>query len=119
MTAHARRTDPSTSHAAARSVGKVAELQERILGLFEHFGPMDDRELVRRFDTYASALATPQNIRSRRAELVQQGRVRDSGKRERGPSGRMFVVWERTEGLRGSGGCAKLRGVRVAKNHPG
>lgn len=98
--AHARRSDPDTSKVAAKSVGLVAELQLEIVWILGQFGSMSDPTLAAHYWDYGSNLprrATPQNIRSRRAELVKAGLVCDTGKREIGPSGRPFVVWGLTK----------------------
>lgn len=101
MFAHARTTDPQTSHMAAASVGKVQELQDRLVDMFGA-GPMTDLHLVRVYNLLSDTTpsyppATPQNLRSRRAELVKQGKVHDTKQREIGPSGRKFVVWGLTK----------------------
>lgn len=93
--AHARRTDPDTSHAAAASV-KVRQSQERILALLRRTGPVTDSELIDAA-TYEPWLMSPSGIRSRRAELVDAGLVEDSGQRVRLPSGRLSIVWAATD----------------------
>lgn len=92
--AHARRTDPETSHAAAKSVGSVeiTELQRWIFDALEE--PMSDEQLW-------NALAgrgrlTPSGVRTRRSELVEQGFVCDSGRRTSTTSGRQSIVWQRS-----------------------
>jgi hypothetical protein len=93
--AHARKTDPTTSHEAAASVGNITNTQKVILHLLQK--PMTDVELIESF--YKSVnrslvWASESGIRSRRSELVQAGLVADSGTREKLPSGRNAIVWQ-------------------------
>lgn len=94
--ANARKTDPGTSHEAARSVDNITATQEFILRILKN--PMTDYELV---DLYQNSTlesvprASESGIRSRRAELVGRGIVRDSGARQVLPSGRRAIVWVR------------------------
>jgi hypothetical protein len=92
--AKARKTDPSTSHEAAASVVNITDTQKVILHLLKK--PMTDLELVQTF--YKSVnrnvlWASESGIRSRRSELVQRGKVVDTGAREKLPSGRNAIVW--------------------------
>lgn len=96
----ARSTDPATSHAAARSIrpGFLRDSQDAIVKLFRELGPMDDSLLV---DRYQEAVLeglrpnqSPSGIRTRRAELVDAGVVRDTGRTVRLESGRQATVWE-------------------------
>lgn len=97
---HTRTLDPSTSHAAARSVNFVSKTKQAILEILEI--PCTDVELVDRYyakaETGAAPNASPSGIRSRRAELVDEGRVVDSGFRVKLPSGRSAIVWKLAEG---------------------
>ena len=96
-TARARITDPTTSHSAAASVEGITETQAVILRLLEV--PGTDTDLVNRYhqawfterDTVPRA--SDSGIRSRRAELVALGLVKDSGERALTPSGRQAIVW--------------------------
>lgn len=88
--AHARRTDPSTSHAAADSVDRIRESQALILGILRAFGPMTDTEIAERI---RPGVMSPSGCRTRRSELVTKGKVVDSGERKRLDSGRMSIVW--------------------------
>jgi len=93
--AKARRTDPATSHEAAESVKEVTETQEFILKALRK--PRNDSQLIEAYRAYKTApRASESGIRSRRAELVDSGRVTDSGDRVKMPSGRWSIVWERT-----------------------
>lgn len=92
---HARTTDPRTSHEAAASVSNVTETQQNIYTLLVF--PMTDDELVDAYDRMAGSngwkLASPSGIRSRRAELVDLGLVKDTGERRKSWSGRQAIVW--------------------------
>lgn len=63
-----------------------------VLNLLREFGALSDYSLVhaakaRHFDV------TPSSVRSRRAELVREGIVRDSGSTESTGRGRTAKVW--------------------------
>lgn len=87
----ARRTDPETSHAAARSVRNVTAKQVAVLRRLAD-EPSTDEDLVDRVDGQ-----TPSGIRTRRSELVRAGLVVDSGVRAELRSGRLGIVWTVTE----------------------
>jgi hypothetical protein len=91
----ARLTDPETSHEAAESVRDVSETQQRILDLLTN-KPQTDFQLVENYRRWNFGWFSESGIRSRRAELVSMGKVQDSGNREKLPSGRNAIVWERT-----------------------
>jgi len=94
--AHARRSDPETSHEAASSISpnQLRESQKEVWSLFRRYGPMTDRDLVDRAEP-AGVVQSPSGLRSRRAELVTMGKLRDSGKRTTyGTSARRHIVWE-------------------------
>lgn len=91
---NARRTDPQTSHDAARSVENVTETQAFIMKALTR--PATDVELVDRYRNMKRApRASESGIRSRRAELVDKGLIIDSGLRVVLPSGRRAIVWKR------------------------
>jgi hypothetical protein len=79
--AHARRTDPSTSHAAARSVGNLTKKQLAVHALLRKNGSMTDEQLVRTYReavdkkiTFNGVLLPEQSdsgIRTRRSELAK------------------------------------------------
>jgi hypothetical protein len=96
---HARTADPQTSHEAAKSVSKLREMYETMLIAFETLGPMNDEQLIKLWRVGVNELgwraASESGIRSRRSELVAQGKLRDSGNRQKMSSGRMSIVWER------------------------
>lgn len=93
--AHARTTDPSTSHEAAESItsDRISEVQKRIINVFDELGPMADESLVACYDPYDRHPATDASIRSRRAELVRLGKVVASGEFGTTPRGRRCIIW--------------------------
>ena len=96
---NARISDPETSHEAAKSVSKLKEMYDTMLIAFESLGPMNDEQLIKLWRVGVNELgwrsASESGIRSRRSELVAQGKIVDSGKRVKMQSGRMSIVWER------------------------
>ena len=95
--AHARKTDPWTSHDAADSVTRVSATQTIILGLLTI--PQTDEELVTNYNNLRKEhpeivpRASASGIRSRRAELYQVEKVVPVGY-ARTESGRKAIVWE-------------------------
>ncbi len=74
-TAHARRTDPDTSHEAAAAASvNIRRSQREVLTIFTRFGDMTDIDLVRRAGDLGSRQSTS-GLRTRRSELVTQGRI--------------------------------------------
>lgn len=97
-TARARRTDPPTSHEAARSVKDLRASQYAVLRCFFECGPMHDEMLVAR---YTGPPQTDSGLRTRRREIERLGLLQDSGKTATTRSGRATVVWQTTpEGQR-------------------
>jgi len=96
--AKARNTDPSTSYEAAKSVTAISETQTRILFLLKEYGPQNDEQLATSYDYHATkggwSLVSDSGLRSRRAELVGLGLVKDSGERIKMRSGRNSIVWK-------------------------
>lgn len=97
--AHARAGDPQTSHDAARSL-KAANLrasQEAVLRVLKRLGTGTDVDLVALYEQTAESgfepAQSPSGIRSRRHELVEAGRVVDTGERTKLASGRKAIVW--------------------------
>jgi hypothetical protein len=90
----ARRTDPATSHAAARSVGDTGTIRARILELIRTEGPVTDEELVELIERRHPGTATPSGIRTRRKELVDMGYLEDSGQRDTTRAGRQAAIWQ-------------------------
>lgn len=96
LTPKARRTDPATSHAAALSVNRtrLPHVQRTIVSLLTLNGPQTDEELAYLWGEFVSAPISSSGLRTRRAELVERGLVRDSGERRKIASGRTAIVWE-------------------------
>lgn len=98
--AHARATDPETSHQAAASVN-LTKGQRAVLAEFRMYRTMTDEQLIEalriRATSCPDARLSDSGARSRRAELVTAGMVQDSGLRELTASGRKTVVWQYTE----------------------
>lgn len=99
--AHARNTDPSTSHAAAASVTGIRDSQIAVLACLQTFGShhgLTDEALAMVYSVGVDQHEWPEQsdsgLRTRRKELVTRGLVRDSGRRERLLSGRSAIVWE-------------------------
>jgi len=93
---YARITDPQTSHEAAASVLNLSATKQAILDLLKF--PATDEELVNRYQSLArmgqAPTASPSGIRSRRAELVRLGLVKEVGF-AKSASGRKATVWSR------------------------
>ena len=87
----ARRTDVWSSHEAAASVTRIRESQKAVLYFLAGRSPMTDEELVA---NYNGLQQSPSGLRTRRSELVELGKVRDSGQRRVLRSGRRAIVWE-------------------------
>jgi hypothetical protein len=92
----ARWSDPLTSHQAAASVTRMRRSQAAVLAVLREEGPATDEEIAARYRTPPRPMQSPSGLRTRRAELVEAGLVRDSGERRRLPSGRLGIVWEVT-----------------------
>ena len=88
-TAHARNTDPAESHAAARSVRNITAVHRAILNLLRT--PRTDEELYVKL-RFIGVNVSPSGARSRRAELVAQGKVAKVGQ-GRTEAGRKCAVW--------------------------
>ena len=91
--AQARNTDPQTSHEAARSVQNITATKEFILKALVR--PRTDVDLIEAYRSFKFApKASESGIRSRRAELVAAGLIKDSGERIKLESGRSAIVWQ-------------------------
>ena len=99
LSAHARRTDPQTSHDAARSLPseKIRKSQEAVLRFMRESGPMTDETLVDDYPIWARRGDRPKQsssgLRTRRNELVRRKLVVDTGRTEVLSSGRKAIVW--------------------------
>jgi hypothetical protein len=83
----ARVTDPATSRQGPPE-GRMTAKRLQVLLLLQQ-RPRTDEELVACLSGQMSA----SGARTRRAELVRAGLVRDSGHRRRGVTGRRVTVW--------------------------
>ncbi|MDQ3678639.1 MAG: hypothetical protein M3401_17880 [Actinomycetota bacterium] len=95
MKAHARRTDPWTSHEAAASVSSLSRKQIAVLGCFRRHGRMTDEELRHNYDGEPQS---PSGLRTRRHELAARGLlhpVDESTSR----SNRPVLVWDMRDGV--------------------
>lgn len=91
----ARRTDPATSHAAARSTRDTGTIRARILELIRTEGPLTDEELLELYARrHPDTPASPSGIRTRRKELVEMGYLEDSGQRATTKAGRQTAIWQ-------------------------
>lgn len=91
--AHARRTDPETSHWAAASVD-VTTTQSYVLTALRMGGPMSDEEIgdyIRK--TWPEVKMTEQSVRSRRSELVGKGLVEFAGEFTKTRNGGKTRIW--------------------------
>ncbi len=94
--AHARTTDPTTSHEAAQSVRNETLTQRVILSILG-ISPLTDEELVNKYQAMQRGLSTiprasASGIRSRRNELAQAAKVFPVGYKKT-ESGRKAIVW--------------------------
>lgn len=96
QTAHARTSDPDTSHAAADSITDITARQNAVLQVMHNAAaPLTDPQLAELYDETGGLPPQSQSgLRTRRAELVRLGRVRDSGGHMPLPSGRHAIAWE-------------------------
>lgn len=92
--AHARRTDPSTSHAAAASVRRIRESQADVLSVIRNCGPISDEGMIRAYRSMGMPWQSDSGLRTRRSELVALGVVRDSGGKTKTASGRKTILWK-------------------------
>lgn len=90
--AHARHTDPITSHEAAASVTGIRASQQAVLALFDHYGLMCDEQLIAHA-LYRGVRQSQSGLRSRRAELVVRGLLVDTGRTVLTAAGRRTIVW--------------------------
>jgi hypothetical protein len=82
----ARRADPDTAKAAARTVS-VSDLESKVLETLRRFGGMTTHELAEYLDLSLVSISP------RMAPLRSKRFVVDSGERRKGPSGVRSIVW--------------------------
>lgn len=95
--ARARRTDPDTSHAAARKQRNLTEAQQAVMTVFRaHDKPLLDEELIPFYSLmrapFRLPIQTASGIRSRRVELQRAGKlvVVDKARMSTGSMGQRF-----------------------------
>jgi hypothetical protein len=93
----ARRTDPATSHAAARRLGDLRETQLLVLELFAEVGPMHDELMIAMYRHRPRPLQSDSGLRTRRRELYDQQLLRANGETATTECGRASAVWEITD----------------------
>ncbi len=78
LDAHARKSDPQTSHEAAASISKQQRMRshEQVLNAFIIHGPMCDKILATKPEV---AGMTPSRIRTARCELTRLQVLEDTG----------------------------------------
>lgn len=86
-----RAGDPGTSRAAAATVDRLPTLKRLILDALRA-RPMTDEELIEALRR-AGVMGSPSGIRSRRAELVEDGLVVETGSHRPTETGRQATVW--------------------------
>jgi hypothetical protein len=87
----ARRTDPETSHQAARAINPQTEsIRRQVEGFAFSRGERGfiDEELSAAFDASDSS-----SYRTRRAELTEVGTICDSGQTRKNEGGRQCIIW--------------------------
>ncbi len=100
--AHARTSDPWTSHAAAASLDedRLSATQEAVLDCFRRYGPMHHELLIHRYLPGGSPAWPTQSqsgLRTRTRELVAGGLLCDTGETVVLASGRKSIVWGEPE----------------------
>jgi hypothetical protein len=97
--AHARRTDPWTSHAAAESHDEatIRESQQAVLRVMRRLEIATDKHLEHVYPrTPGVPWQEPSGIRTRRRELADAGLIFNSGLKEKLPSNRWAILWTTT-----------------------
>lgn len=92
--AHARRTDPQTSHDAAASVRRIRESQADVLTVIRKYGPISDEGMIHAYRAMGLSWQSDSGLRTRRSELVALGAVVDSGYTIRTQSNRQSILWK-------------------------
>jgi hypothetical protein len=91
-TAHARHSDPPTSHMAASAVN-VGLSQMLVLSIMQRLGEATDEQILEAATLFKQTI-TPSGARTRRSELVKAGFLKDSGRKGVTKSGNKTIVWE-------------------------
>lgn len=93
----------SMDAASRQTRQRVSIVKVLVLALHaDHPEGLTDEELVSAFEQYrtanpAVAPASPQSLRTRRAEATREGRLRDSGRRRLTAFGSAAAVWQLAE----------------------
>ncbi len=98
MRAHARSTDPATSHEAARSIdeGTMYASQQAVLSALRVQGPMTDPEIAREIQIHGDGQTHSESrLRTARKELVDKDMVHAAGIDRTGP--RRVTIWKATQ----------------------
>lgn len=89
-----RTRDPQASwDVAPIAAVELTALKRAILALLQE-RPRTDSALIIGYAAAGHPFRTPQRIRTARAELVREARVRDSGRDAPSPYGNRSTVWE-------------------------
>lgn len=97
--AHARSTDPWTSHAAAESLSEAAirASQHAMYGVLRQLRIATGRTIEHVYNrTPGLPRQEPSGLRTRRRELADAGLIFDSGLKEKLPSNRWAILWTTT-----------------------
>lgn len=91
--AKARKTDPATSHEAADRVKDISLVQHYVLKAL--LRPRSDSEMIEAYRKMAKSPSHSESgLRTRRNELVKQGKVINTGQFTYTDSGRRTIVWK-------------------------
>lgn len=90
--AHARHSDPPTSHLAASAVN-VGLSQMLVLSALTKIGEATDEQLFEAITLFGNTISQS-GARTRRKELTDAGYVRDSGRTALTKAGRKTIIWE-------------------------
>lgn len=91
--AHARNSDPATSHAAAERVRDLNATQRLVLRVLADIGPSTDERLAAYWREHEITSISPSGLRTRRSELVDTGHVVDTGQLQLTDAGHSSIVW--------------------------
>jgi hypothetical protein len=96
--AHARNSDPITSHKAAATVVNIGPVREKIIHILTNC-PRSDEQIAERYffcvEKFGWPKCSPSGLRSRRSELVSMGFVESCGTGKT-LSGRDCQIWRAT-----------------------
>lgn len=92
----------SEAAAAAQSLAKRSIVMSAVLTIIRNSAPISDEEIAERYEAsrwldVSLPDVSESSLRTRRAEAVRQGLVRDSGQRGTTKRGSSCVLWEAVE----------------------